>query len=98
MRHICAKCNRKRDEKYMEQSPILSYHYCSRSVIGHDFKPSCFDKHISEQIIIKIRELEKLKKSVRHDILPPVKKSAPVDKNKQITLTESIKEITQDGL
>ena len=43
----------RRDSKYMKQSPVSKHHYCFRSVKGFDFNPTCFEKHINEQIKIK---------------------------------------------
>lgn len=101
MRNYCAKCNRRRDEKFMRQSPISKHSYCYRPVKRNLHDESCYDEHIKEEIYIKKLELlsllnvvpgrhknVELKMSLQEDITTAVEMSKPEDINQTDLLDE----------
>lgn len=93
MRNYCAKCGKRRESKFMKQSPITSDHYCFRA-IRWDFGITCYAIHLAKSIELLGKQLKALKVSLQEDNLSSVKMSSRKDKNKQLTLLEMIEEIT----
>lgn len=89
MRYYCAKCYRRRDEKFMKSSPITTEHFCYRDISVTGFKePSCYDGHIVQERKRVLREAKVLKMYVLVDKITEGEMSAGVDKNQTDIITQ----------